>query len=341
MVGRVSYKYRVHDPRIGRFLSIDPLAPDYPWNSPYAFSENKVIRFVELEGMESGDPMIYYNHVRFRKAQLSTSNKDELIEYLKGNSLDEKMMFYGSLATVGIIGLPVTANAILSAPTLSSLIVAAGGNPQAIREGTAILAEFVNPSVVGPDYPAAVGDDLVRALKGIVKSNFSKLDGIMKASIKTAGESCSTPSGRACSEYANAVTRTLLGEKSPKMDLSVAGKLVGELENLYSSKFISFGELGSTVKQFEEIERLLKEAGDGAMAMIAGKGYGTIPKYDETGKLLREGHVWNAVNDNGVIKYIDYAQPGASVSTKRPYKALASPTNEVTFNELLLMPIVY
>lgn len=42
----------MHDPRIGRFLSIDPLAPEYPHNSPYAFSENRVIDMVELEGLE-------------------------------------------------------------------------------------------------------------------------------------------------------------------------------------------------------------------------------------------------------------------------------------------------
>lgn len=48
----VNYKYRMHDARIGRFLSIDPLAPNYPWNSPYAFSENRVIDAVELEGLE-------------------------------------------------------------------------------------------------------------------------------------------------------------------------------------------------------------------------------------------------------------------------------------------------
>jgi RHS repeat-associated protein len=48
----INYKYRVHDPRLGRFLSVDPLAPDYPWNSPYAFSENRVIDGVELEGLE-------------------------------------------------------------------------------------------------------------------------------------------------------------------------------------------------------------------------------------------------------------------------------------------------
>ncbi|MCH2229647.1 MAG: hypothetical protein MK105_04820 [Crocinitomicaceae bacterium] len=48
----VNYKYRMHDPRIGRFFAIDPLAPSYPHNSPYAFSENVVINAVELEGLE-------------------------------------------------------------------------------------------------------------------------------------------------------------------------------------------------------------------------------------------------------------------------------------------------
>ncbi len=48
----VNFKYRVHDPRIGRFLSIDPLTKEYPWNSPYAFSENRVIDGIDLEGLE-------------------------------------------------------------------------------------------------------------------------------------------------------------------------------------------------------------------------------------------------------------------------------------------------
>ena len=38
--GLVNYKYRMHDPRIGRFFAIDPLASKYPHNSVYAFSEN-------------------------------------------------------------------------------------------------------------------------------------------------------------------------------------------------------------------------------------------------------------------------------------------------------------
>ncbi|WP_438422962.1 RHS repeat-associated core domain-containing protein [Aquimarina macrocephali] len=48
----VNYKYRMHDPRIGRFFAVDPLASSYPYNSTYAFSENKVIDGIELEGLE-------------------------------------------------------------------------------------------------------------------------------------------------------------------------------------------------------------------------------------------------------------------------------------------------
>jgi RHS repeat-associated protein len=51
--GAVSYKYRVHDARIGRFLSVDPLAPIYSFNSPYSFSQNSTVAFVELEGLEA------------------------------------------------------------------------------------------------------------------------------------------------------------------------------------------------------------------------------------------------------------------------------------------------
>ena len=48
----VNYKYRMHDPRLGRFFAVDPLANDYPWNSVYAFSENRVIDGIDLEGAE-------------------------------------------------------------------------------------------------------------------------------------------------------------------------------------------------------------------------------------------------------------------------------------------------
>ena len=43
----------MHDPRVGRFFAVDPLYREYPWNSPYAFSENRVMDAFELEGLEA------------------------------------------------------------------------------------------------------------------------------------------------------------------------------------------------------------------------------------------------------------------------------------------------
>jgi len=50
--GAISFKYRVEDPRLVRFFSVDPLTGKYPHNSPYAFSENRLIDGIELEGLE-------------------------------------------------------------------------------------------------------------------------------------------------------------------------------------------------------------------------------------------------------------------------------------------------
>ena len=49
----MNYTYRMHDPRVGRFFAVDPLASKYPWNSTYAFSENRVLDAIELEGLEA------------------------------------------------------------------------------------------------------------------------------------------------------------------------------------------------------------------------------------------------------------------------------------------------
>ena len=50
--GWYAFKWRNHQSDIGRFFYVDPLAEKYVHNSPYAFAENKIMTFVELEGLE-------------------------------------------------------------------------------------------------------------------------------------------------------------------------------------------------------------------------------------------------------------------------------------------------
>ncbi|MFT5823744.1 MAG: RHS repeat-associated protein [Crocinitomix sp.] len=48
----INYKYRMHDPRIGRFFGVDPLTPKYPELTPYQFCSNSPIYMIEIEGLE-------------------------------------------------------------------------------------------------------------------------------------------------------------------------------------------------------------------------------------------------------------------------------------------------
>jgi RHS repeat-associated protein len=53
------YGMRVYDPRVGRFLSIDPLTKPYPELTPYQFASNRPIDAIDLDGAEASykDPI--------------------------------------------------------------------------------------------------------------------------------------------------------------------------------------------------------------------------------------------------------------------------------------------
>lgn len=57
------YGFRIFNPRLGKFLSVDPLFKSYPWFTPYQFAGNTPIWAVDLDGLEDkktndggGDP---------------------------------------------------------------------------------------------------------------------------------------------------------------------------------------------------------------------------------------------------------------------------------------------
>ena len=67
----LNYKFRMHDPRVGRFFAVDPLEFKYPFFSPYQFSANTPIMAVELEGLESSnDPNVSQNQDFGSKADM-------------------------------------------------------------------------------------------------------------------------------------------------------------------------------------------------------------------------------------------------------------------------------
>lgn len=48
----ISFTHRIYDPRLGRFLSVDPLTKEYPWYTPYQFAGNTPIQAKDVEGLE-------------------------------------------------------------------------------------------------------------------------------------------------------------------------------------------------------------------------------------------------------------------------------------------------
>ncbi|UPT69189.1 MAG: RHS repeat-associated core domain-containing protein [Sphingobacteriales bacterium JAD_PAG50586_3] len=46
------YGFRIYNPSLARFLSVDPLADDYPFYTPYQFAGNNPIQYIDLDGKE-------------------------------------------------------------------------------------------------------------------------------------------------------------------------------------------------------------------------------------------------------------------------------------------------
>ena len=76
--GLVNYRFRMHDARIGRFFAVDPLEKKYPWNSPYAFSENRVVDAFELEGLEKVRFNVEGSSSEYEEVDMTGWSNDEM-----------------------------------------------------------------------------------------------------------------------------------------------------------------------------------------------------------------------------------------------------------------------
>jgi RHS repeat-associated protein len=79
------YGFRVHDARVGRFLSVDPLAAEYPWYTPYQYAGNKPTRYIDLDGLEEAPKEVfdlvseYLGHAHLRQSNFFKNIPPELV----------------------------------------------------------------------------------------------------------------------------------------------------------------------------------------------------------------------------------------------------------------------
>ncbi|CAN5525170.1 hypothetical protein BH10BAC2_BH10BAC2_25180 [soil metagenome] len=81
------YGMRIYDPRLGRFLSVDPIAKDYPSLTPYQFASNQPIESIDKDGMERMDYRLTLSDGKAQMQLLSTGPSKEIIPGVFGTDL--------------------------------------------------------------------------------------------------------------------------------------------------------------------------------------------------------------------------------------------------------------
>jgi RHS repeat-associated protein len=94
------YGMRIYDPRLGRFLSVDPLQKQYPELTPYQFASNTPIQATDLDGLEAfyynvtfdkgGKATLAFSRVQYRKQSYWQDLMDGLINYEPADYSGEK-----------------------------------------------------------------------------------------------------------------------------------------------------------------------------------------------------------------------------------------------------------
>jgi len=141
----VQFKWRNHDPQIGRFIEIDPLANDYVYNSTYAFSENKVIAHVELEGLESSPINPVVDFVINKVIELATDMPNGAI------NLNQGAISKAGAVTGGNDNLPLPIQQIKS---VSADLQINAGVAQMVKPGMEVAA-MLGGATIGIEIPSS------------------------------------------------------------------------------------------------------------------------------------------------------------------------------------------
>jgi RHS repeat-associated protein len=82
------YGFRIYNPAIAKFLSVDPLTKEYPWYTPYQFAGNKPIWAIDLDGLEEYTYDLKYKDADFTKPIITNWRVEEnawLKDPIRGN----------------------------------------------------------------------------------------------------------------------------------------------------------------------------------------------------------------------------------------------------------------
>lgn len=150
-----SFKWRNYDYAIGRFMSVDPLAEKYPHNSTYAFAENKVIQYNELEGLEIATPSFYLEAGRRMQSIVDGFNK---VVTGTMNEVVDNLTPQNNTTTENVDNSPINSNTQLVLDGASQIEEAIPDAPEVrdVADAMEIVGDgmVVGSPITGPAAPA-------------------------------------------------------------------------------------------------------------------------------------------------------------------------------------------
>jgi RHS repeat-associated protein len=90
----IAFEARIYDPRLGKFLSIDPQSKSYPYLSPYSFAANNPIEFIDQNGENPVNPLSWW-----KKAFYRLTGQHYLVRlnaFAVKNKIDDSQIFFYS-----------------------------------------------------------------------------------------------------------------------------------------------------------------------------------------------------------------------------------------------------
>ncbi len=94
------YGFRIYNPGIGKFLSVDPLTSSYAMLTPYQFASNRPIDGIDLDGLEHTGMEIWMDQYYTSEAYLKKTDEERL-QIEKGRAAMGAMALGGLVVGVG------------------------------------------------------------------------------------------------------------------------------------------------------------------------------------------------------------------------------------------------
>ena len=272
------YGFRIYNPAVGKFLSVDPLTREYPWYTPYQFAGNAPIVARDLDGAEP-ESMVTWQIERDNKA------------YLKGQ-ITEKEYYDRAKARLfgGTVGLGVVLVWEGGAWALANPATAM----ELARDGGFIVSEALTEQTLIFGGSSAVIGALASELKGVgrffkgMAVNVRKGECNCSFTAETVAHILNNPNRGPASALGDDFLGPLI--RTDVYDLTQVHKVIAKFNEEFGSQKFNFANLGNLWK-YLELDRV--KIGDHFVI--------TVDPVDPK----KVGHAFNVLKAKDGIKILD------------------------------------